>query len=344
MNLLEITKQSIKKLRASSNSPELDVQVLLCHALKKDKAWLLTHPEYKLILSQSAKIKQLIKRRILGEPVAYITGHQEFYGLDFLVNKNVLIPRPESEWLVEQASELIKLKVHKAESKLKILNSKLSILDMGTGSGCLIISLIHSLANLLTCSPTHFSFYASDISKTALTVAKQNAANLLFETCGRELNTKISSRLLASNNIRYFYSDLFSNPRLPKKFDLIIANLPYVPLYYLDPSPKARSERSFDNLKISPPSTGMSRSRNDSIKFEPTSAIFAEDNGAAIIKEFLSQTVNRLTPHGAIILELDPRNAKEIKKTAVKYFPGAIISIKNDLAGFNRYLMIQDTV
>lgn len=163
----------------------IEIEILLEHVLKKPKEFLFMHPETKLTAAQLVKLDGYIKRRIKGEPIAYLVGYKYFYGLKFKVTKDTLIPRPETEWLVDQ---VIKLGAGK------------KILDMGTGSGCIAISIAKNIK-------THI--HAADISSGALSIAKQNAK-------------------LHHAKVMFFKSNLFSN--LPYKYDFIIANLPYVPV------------------------------------------------------------------------------------------------------------------
>ena len=208
MNILKALEAGAKKLYKSSQSPWLDAEVLLSACLKKEKAFLFAHPEYKLKKSAILKFKKFIARAEKNEPVAYILGHKEFFGLDFIVDKNVLIPRPETELLAEQA-----LKYAQGRKTY-------SIIDIGTGSGCIIISLAKKLGF------KKHRFYAGDISKKALGVASKNAKK-----------HKVSSK------INFIESDLingFLNLHLHKNI-IITANLPYI-------SPK-KYERLDKNIK-----------------------------------------------------------------------------------------------
>lgn len=290
MTIREIFKRSVIKLKkAGIPTAELDTQLLVQRALHKDEIFLINHPEYKLTLKEKALFYYYLKLRQKGLPIAYILNHKEFYSLDFMVDKNVLIPRPESEWLVETALNAIN------KRKTKIL-PKFTILDIGTGSGCLVISLIKCLETKYDLSL--FDFNASDISKKALEVATNNARK---------------HHIL--NQINFYHSNLFTNSSLQKKrFDLIIANLPYVP------------EENKDN----------------SIRFEPKLAIFAKDNGARIIERFLDEAKSYLNQSGVILIELDPRNAVLIKQYANSIFPNKKITLNKDLAGLNRYLTIRN--
>lgn len=286
--LQHILKKATDELRSfASPTPEIDARTLLEDALEKDSVFLISNPTRPITNLEYARFRRSIRKRKSGLPIAYIIGHKEFYGYDFFVNKNVLIPRPETEYLVEKTLELVK--------------PKSTIFDLGTGSGCIAVSLAKKLAE----KDSNFTICASDNSKKALDVARKNA-----------------NRLLSADDfkIKFFLSDLFSNKRLPKKFDLIIANLPYVP-------------KSVQKL------VAKSQKLNG-INFEPQEAIFAEDNGTAIIKKFLDQSVSRLTNQGIILLELDLRNAKDLFDYAQKTFSTAQIKISKDLAQLNRYLTI----
>lgn len=292
MNLKSLLHKSIIELRNSGlATPELDVQILLEEAINKDRAFTYSHPNFLITNTQYSRFRRFIRRRKAGEPIAYILGHKEFYGLDFFVNKNVLIPRPETEQLVEWGIEYIK-------RQLTVNRQPLTALDIGTGSGCIVIALSIN-CQLSTCLPAGMAvnYLASDTSQKALTIAKKNA---------KKINAQ---------NITFLKSDLFSSTRLKNKiFDLIIANLPYVP-------------RSF---KI-----------DKSVSLEPSDAIFANNNGTSIIKKFLDQAKDRIATEGLILLELDPRNAKTIKNHAQDCFPTAKIDLKKDLANLNRYLTIK---
>ncbi len=324
MNLKQIYKNVCGKLKETGvESAELDTTVIIAHVLQKDKTFVLSHPEFELGESQKEKILDLANKRSKSVPIAYLTGHKEFFGYDFLVDERVLIPRPETESLVEQALVFVRsqesaYRTGRSGARLpdRQVGSSihhtpytklLTILDVGTGSGCIIISLMNSLCRSAA-PPLRHLFYATDISEQALDVAKKNA-----ETHG------------VQDKITFFHSDLFANPRLPEKFDLILANLPYVPR----------------QVKSQKPACPVGRSKIKSVDFEPQDAIFADDNGAEIINRFLDQASSKLNQDGLILIELDPRNANEIKKTTECYFPTAEVTLRKDLANLDRYLIIQ---
>lgn len=174
-------------------SAEIDAEVLLAHTLSKERTKLYSESEIPLTQSQRALFKDLLARRASKEPVAYLTGKREFYGLPFLINHHVLIPRPETESLVEQALASI---AHSGFGKVRVL-------DVGTGSGAIALAVAHSARKA--------KVTAVDISSQALEVARLNAR-----------------RLKLAQAVSFKRSDLLSSVNGP--FDLITANLPYLTL------------------------------------------------------------------------------------------------------------------
>jgi release factor glutamine methyltransferase len=174
--------------------PRLDAQVLLSHVMDVERTTLYTYPERLLTEEQEQQFSQLIERRKLGEPIAYLTGHKEFFGLDFLVDRRVLIPRPETELLVETALNIIREQL--AGARVPV------VADIGTGSGIIPISLAVQ-------EPRLPYLYASDISSDALAVARLNC-----------------QRHVVEERVRLLQGDLLTP--LPEPIDLLTANLPYV--------------------------------------------------------------------------------------------------------------------
>lgn len=216
MTLQEAKKNIIQKIKASSESPELDADVLLQALLEKDKTFVLLNRGYELSAEQEARLAEWTAARAKGLPVAYITGRKEFYGLDFYVSQSVLIPKPDTEILVSRAVELLADRIDENFLTPKISGggSNLSVCDMCTGSGCVALSVLRALIDDervdLERLPT---FVMADISAAALDVAKKNARALLSPD---ELK-----------KVKFVQSNLFDN--IPFSFDAILSNPPYIP-------------------------------------------------------------------------------------------------------------------
>lgn len=269
MQINQLRKKIINDLsNAEIKSAEIDAEILLEFISKKSREFLLANPDFELSISEIEKLNNLVKRRKKHEPIAYITGQKEFFGLDFNVTPDVLIPRPETEILVEEALKFIE-------------KVQMNILDVGTGSGNIIISIAKNTQGVFT---------ASDISEKSLAVAKQNAKN-------------------HDADIKFIQSDLLE--KIDGKFDLIVANLPYVPI---------------------------DGSKDREIKYEPRDAIFAEDNGSAIIKKFIKDVKNHLNQNSKILLEVDPRNANDLVQLASRSFEN--VELMEDYSGEDRFLKI----
>ncbi|HOY56116.1 MAG TPA: peptide chain release factor N(5)-glutamine methyltransferase [bacterium] len=188
----------------------LDAEIILAFVLKKDKIFIFTHPETKLTPNQTIKFNNLIQRRAKGEPIAYLVGHKEFYGLDFLVNKNVLIPRPETELLVEKVLEIIKNNP----------NKKYELIDVGTGSGCIPVAILKNIQK--NKNNLRLPICAVDISSQALRVAKKNSKLHEVENKIKFFKSDLLSPFI--KNIKSAHSNSINSEEL-----LITANLPYLP-------------------------------------------------------------------------------------------------------------------
>lgn len=190
MNIEEILKKEINNLKQNNiENSTLKVKILLANILNVKKEYLLIHSEEEVKQEDKIKYENNINELIKGKPLQYITNKQEFMGLIFYVDENVLIPQPDTEILVEKAIEI-------AET-----TQKNKILDMCTGSGCIAISLAKNINNA--------QIIASDISNNALNVANKNAINNNVE-----------------NKIKFINSDMFNN--IEEKFDIIVSNPPYI--------------------------------------------------------------------------------------------------------------------
>ena len=176
-------------------SPRLNAELLLLFVLSRERAYLYAHPERELTPDEQSNFDEVIRERARGCPTQYITGHQEFWGLDLLVSPAVLIPRPETEHVVETVLELVKEYPFDGPGRLKLV-------DVGTGSGCIALALASELP--------HAEIHACDISEEALEIARVNAA-----------------RLALGGKVLFRKSDLLS-VYAGEHFDFVISNPPYV--------------------------------------------------------------------------------------------------------------------
>lgn len=214
-SIFNVKKEIISLLKNSKNpfvaqSPVLDANILLCHFLNLSKTALICNDSRILTETELDLIQKGIEKRLSGLPVAYITNHKEFFGYDFYVDQNVLIPKPDTELLVEQAL----LAVDKALSTAPEKKADYKIADVCTGSGCIAISVLKTLFQKYGSS---IKVAASDISKAALAVAEKNADTLLSQE--------------ERQNISFYQGDLFQafSSSENQKFDMILSNPPYVP-------------------------------------------------------------------------------------------------------------------
>ena len=201
-------KQGMADLRAAEvSSHTLAAEVLLMHALGRDRAWMYSHHDEVLDPATTQKYFQLIGRRAAGQPTQYLTGHQEFWGLDFEVTPAVLIPRPETEHVMEVALARLGERGLKIHMDTGLPRETLHVADVGTGSGCLAVALAYELP--------HAEIIATDSSAAALEIARRNAA-----------------RNQVADQIRFIEADLLAlpgNERTPGPFfDLIVSNPPYI--------------------------------------------------------------------------------------------------------------------
>jgi len=206
-----LLKQGIGQLReANVPSFTLAAELLLLHAAARDRTWLYAHPEEILSAEATNRFFSLVQRRANGEPTQHLTGKQEFWGLEFEVTPDVLIPRPETEHLIEVALDRLALRELRAGRSPRLTGSGITLVDVGTGSGCIAIALAKELPDA--------TVYATDISAAALDVARRNASRL-----------GVSDRIqfLESNLLEVFIESRATDHE-SRLFDLIVCNPPYV--------------------------------------------------------------------------------------------------------------------
>ena len=205
-------KQRLAELReAHVPSFTLAAELLLLHVLGRDRTWLYAHPEEQLSPADTERFFALIARRAAGEPTQHLTGKQEFWGLEFEVSPDVLIPRPETEHVIEVALDRLALRELRAGRKQTLTGEGLQIADIGTGSGCIAIALAKELPGAM--------IFATDISPAALAVAQRNAAR-----------HSVADRIhfLESNLLDGFARSSLATRHSPLLFDLMVSNPPYI--------------------------------------------------------------------------------------------------------------------
>lgn len=264
-------------LAGMTDNPFLDAQVLVAHLLRKARSWVMAHPAYELEIGEVEKFTADLNLLATGLPLPYLLGQQEFYGLNISVTPDVLIPRPETELLVETAFRWVE------EHPLKI-----QIADIGVGSGCISAALAAHHPNL--------RIVATDISYAALLVAKANFQKLGF-----------------LNQINLVQCDLLS-PFIGR-FDLICANLPYIPLSILE------------GLHVG--------------KFEPWLALDGGEDGLKYLRQLIASAPDYLTPGGALLCEIEASLGRAVLDVSRAVFKHAQINVSPDLAGRDRLLFVQ---
>lgn len=277
VNIGEFLESARQQLRGISEQPLSDAQALLAFYLARDRAYILAHPEASLTLDQYKDLQNWVSRLKNGEPMAYIIGQWEFYGRKFKITPHVLIPRPETELLIEQA--LLWLHNHPFSN---------SVADVGTGSGCIAVTLQLEQPDLRIC--------AVDISHAALQVAYQN-----------------SDLLGTKEKIHFIQSDLLSGLQGP--FDLICANLPYIP------------SQTTAKLPVS--------------RFEPVLALDGGEDGLDLVRRLITDAPRIIKNGGCLLLEVEAGHGELAPKEAKRFLPEANIEMLSDYAGLPRLLKIQ---
>ena len=244
MTLAQILRQAraqlIAALALDPAVASLEAHVLLGHVLQQSRTFLLANPERELNPAQAADFAALLQRRANGEPIAYLVESREFYGLNFKVTPDVLIPRPETELLIELALERIPA------------TSPVQILDLGTGSGAIALALASALPNARVT--------AIDTSVTALDIARDNAERLSIK------------------NVEFLEGDWLSPLAHGSRFDLILANPPYI----------AESDPHL---------------QQGDVRFEPQSALRSGSDGLQDIRRIIAKARGFLTAQGWLLLE-----------------------------------------
>jgi release factor glutamine methyltransferase len=299
MDVRTALKTGIAKLReASVPSFTLSAELLLLHVATRDRTWLYSHPEENLPQEITDRFFALIARRAEGEPTQYLTGKQEFWGLEFEVTPDVLIPRPETEHVIEVALDRLALRELRAGRPQKTIGEGLRIADIGTGSGCIAIALAKELPKA--------EFVATDISRAALEVAGRNAVR---HGVGGRIRF-VQGDLLERSGEEWMTS---GESAVPLLFDLVASNPPYI----------GRREEPT-----------LAREVRD---HEPEIALFGGEEGYELYGELIAQAASNLKPGGLLVLELghDSLPAVQPLLDAASW---TRVGITNDLAGIPRVI------
>src|ERR1043166_6931698 len=300
MDVRTALKNGIAQLRqADVASYTLAAELLLLHVLGRNRTWIYAHPEESITQADEQRFFALIARRIAGEPTQHLTGKQEFWGLEFEVTPDVLIPRPETEHVIEVALDRLAVRDLRAQQTQNMSGDGLVVADVGTGSGCIAIALAKELPAA--------KIYALDISDPALEVARRNAARL---------NCTIPNLVY---RIVFLESDLFDNlPPRPSEgllplFDLIVSNPPYV------------GKREAQSLE------------REVREHEPAVALFGGEEGYEFYVALILQSAAHLKPGGILVLELGHDSLVAVRPL-FDTPEWANVSVTNDLAGIPRVL------
>jgi release factor glutamine methyltransferase len=304
MDVRTALKTGIAKLRgAGVPSFTLSAELLLLHVATRDRTWLYSHPEENLPQEITDRFFALIARRAAAEPTQYLTGKQEFWGLEFEVTPAVLIPRPETEHVIEVALDRLALRELRAGRPQKTVGEGLQIADIGTGSGCIAIALAKELPKA--------EFVATDISRAALEVAGRNAVR---HGVGERIRFVQADLLERSGEERMTSAERAA----PLLFDLVASNPPYI----------GRREEPT-----------LAREVRD---HEPEIALFGGEEGYELYGELIAQAASNLKLGGLLVLELghDSLPAVQPLLDAASW---TRVGITNDLAGIPRVIAAEKT-
>ncbi len=254
-----------------------EAEMLLAHVCGRARSWVRAHDDAELAPEICMAMRALAARRAAGEPFAYVVGSAGFYGREFLVDARVLVPRPETEHLIDDARAFLR---ERAAPR---------IADIGTGSGAIACTLAAEIAQA--------QVDAVDLSGDALDVARENAA-----------------RLGVADRVHLFRGDLLQ-PLAGRRYDAILANLPYVPTAAISAAP-------------------------DPVSFEPRLALDGGPDGLACYRRLLVAAPDALAPHGALYLEAAPPLMEGLRALVAERMPGAEVRVEHDYGGRERFVRI----
>jgi release factor glutamine methyltransferase len=266
------------QLSPTSESPGLDARVLLAHTLRQPQSWLLAHPEYHPNQEERHRLNTALDQLLAGVPLPYVIGQWEFFGLTFKLSPRVLIPRPETELLVEEAL-----------AWLAAAPDRRQAIDLGTGSGCIAVSLAKHCRDLV--------LVATDIDPETLAIAQQNA-----------------QRHQVERRIKFRQGNMWTP--VEGQFDLICANLPYIPT------------KTLEHLAV--------------YRREPALALDGGRDGLDALRACLQAAPNFLAPGGLLLAEIEASQGPAVLALARAHFPSSQMELLPDLAGRDRLLRLKN--
>ncbi len=277
MTIADALARGTGLLERSSESPRADALLLLERVLERPRSWIVAHGQDRTAASDASRFFELCERRAAGRPLAYVLGSAGFYGREFIVDEAVLVPRPETEHLVDDAIAFIKQMPRDRTP---------AVLDLGTGSGAIACTIA---------SETPARVDAVDISAAALNVARENA---------RHLNV--------ADRCRFICGDLTA-PVKAERYDVVIANLPYVPSGDIPNGP-------------------------DPLSFEPRLALDGGADGLALYGRLLPALPEILNPRALVLLEAAPPTIPALSHLTATTLKDYVIESCSDYAGLERYV------
>jgi release factor glutamine methyltransferase len=308
MDVRTALKEGLAQLReAHVCSFTLAAELLLLHTLGKDRTWLYAHPDETVSEAAAERFYKLLARRAAGEPTQHLTGKQEFWGLDFEVTPDVLIPRPETEHVMEVALGRLALREIRGGRKQTLTGDGLDIIDVGTGSGCIAIVLAKELPEA--------RIMATDISPAALAVARRNAARhaVADRIQFRESNLLDALPIGARRAVPLLARVSISDTTLVRSSDLIVSNPPYI----------GRNEK-----ETLPPEVR---------DHEPELALYGGEEGYELYAELIAQAAHHLARGGLLVLELG-HNSLPAVRPLLELPNWTNVGVTKDLAGIDRVL------
>lgn len=280
--IVEAIAHASEHLRTRSDSPLLDAQLLMSYVTKRERPWLLAHGDAPLPANEHAHFVRLVARRAEGVPVAYLTHSAGFYGREFTVHSGVLVPRPETEHLIDRA--LVEIDRATARGRRPV------VLDVGTGSGAIAVTI--------ACERPNARVVATERSPGAVQLASTNAV-----------------RLGVANRVVILEGDLHHPATEYSPFDVVVANLPYIPTRDLPRPP-------------------------DSAGYEPRLALDGGSDGLDVYRRFVPELPRVVRPGGAIVLEAAPPTIGGLAALARRVFNDATVEIIADYGGRARVVWI----